>query len=141
MDEDTTHAVLIANIPKEEKSILGIMSTTQLAIVGAGVIIGAVAFFVFKFILQLFGVPTVTKLVLSFILWGIIIAPFAYDAFHQVKSDGINPVPLYPQYVQRQIDKRSSLEYGTYVNYHVNHHVLTKGKAVHINNEGTQRPE
>lgn len=132
---------MVANIPKEEKTIMGLMSTTQLMICGSGVVLGIIAFLILKTILGLFGVPTITRLVISFFTGGIIVIPFAFNAFTYVKSEGINPVPLYPRYVQRRIDKRANMEYGTYVNYHINHHIITEGKAVHINNEGTQRPE
>lgn len=132
-------AVVVANIPKEEKSVLGLATTTQLAITGVGVGVGIVAFILVKFILGLFGVSTLISLAIGFVVMGICIAPAAYLAFKNKMSDGVNPVPLYPMYVALQIQRQADLEYGTYVNYHINHPKLTES-GVHIDNEGTQPP-
>lgn len=133
-------AVVVANIPKEEKSVLGLATTKQLAITGVGVAIGIVAFILVKFILGLFGVSTLISLAIGFSVMIVCIAPAAYIAFKNVYSDGVNPVPLYPMYVKLQLDRQADLEYGTYVNYHVNHPDLNRGKAIHISNEGTEPP-
>lgn len=133
-------AVVVANIPKEEKSVLGLATTKQLAITGVGVAVGIVAFILVKFILGLFGVSTLISLTIGFVVMIVGIAPAAYIAFKNVYSDGVNPVPLYPMYVKLQLDRQADLEYGTYVNYHVNHPDLNRGKAIHISNEGTEPP-
>lgn len=130
-------AVVIANIPREEKSILGLATTKQLAITGAGVVAGIIAFILVKFILGLFGAPTILCLTVGFLAMGICIVPPTYLAFKYKYSDGVNPVPLYPMYVKLQLDRQADLEYGTYVNYHVNHPDLNRGKVIHITNEGT----
>lgn len=135
--DNNTEAEVVANIPKEEKSIMGFMTFKQLIIVSIGVGIGFIGFLLLKFILGLFGVGTVTKYAISFVIWIICILPFAWLAFQTIKSDGINPVVLYPLYVQKQIEKDWEYEHGTYIDYHVNHQNLSQGKFVHINNEGT----
>lgn len=135
--DDNTEAEVVANIPKEEKSIMGFMTPKQLMIVGIGVGIGFVAFLLIKLIFGLFHVGTVAKYVFAFLAWAACIAPFALLAFQMVKSEGINPVPLYPLYVQKKIDKDWEFEHGSYVNYHVNHRNLSQGKVAHIDNEGT----
>lgn len=134
-------AVVIANIPKEEKSVLGLATTKQLAITGVGVGVGIVAFILIKFILGLFGLPTLATLTIGFIVMAICIAPAAYIAFKNVYSDGVNPVPLYPMYVKLELQRQEYLEYGTYVNFHVNHPNVNRGKVIHISNEGTEPPE
>ena len=139
MKNQNGEAIVVANIPKNEKTVLGLMTTKQLEIVGSGVCIGFVVFLFIKKVLALFFVPLVTRLVISFAVWCAVIFPFAYNAFMMVKSDGINPVPLYPKYVQRRIKKNSKYEYGTYVNYHINHFKVEHG--IHIANETTQIPD
>ena len=139
-DLNGTEAVLVSNIPREEKTILGFMTTKQLEIVGVGVGVGFLAFIFTKFILGLIGIGTITCWLVALFIWILLVAPFAFIAFKNVKSEGVNPVVLYPYYVQRQIDKRSVDEYGTYINYHINHFDVTHGEGVFIENEGTQIP-
>lgn len=135
---DNTQASVMAYLPKEEKALFGFLTYKQAMLISLGVISGFIAFWLVKFLLGFFT-SFLDKWIYSLIVWIVVIIPFAYIALKPVRSINDNGlgVVLYPQYKQMIINYRAKDEHGTYLNYHYNHPVLSKGKSVCLSNETT----
>lgn len=136
--EDYTQASVVANLPKEEKALFGFATYTQAMIVACGIVLGFLGFLLAKFILGFFA-TFLMKWMFSFIIWILIVIPFAILAFKPVRSDndGNSSVVLYPLYKKMMIDRHVNEERGIYLNYHYNHPIINREHAVHIENETT----
>ena len=131
-------AEMVANIPSraEEKTILGFISDRQLSILSVGGGLSVSVYIGLMLILRLFGLGTITRILISLLIAAIIMTPFLYLAFKRIYSDSVNPIVLHYAYVQRQIDRQWVAECGEYINYHTNH-VVNDDPGVFISDETT----
>ncbi len=135
-DYDNTTATIMSYIPKKENALLGFMTYTQLAWVGAGIIVGIIFFLITKWLLSYF-LGWLACWIISAIIFLLAAAPFLVAGFLPIRSKGKNPVTMYHLDTLLKLLANEKYEKGMYLNYQKNHPTLRNEHAITITNEST----
>ncbi len=116
---------LIVDLSGDQKSVLGFATWKQVSISAVGLIFGALAFSLVRWLFSLMGAGLGTSVIFAGTVFAIILLPFVYVAFKPIK-DAQNNI-LYYEYKQLIIDRNfKEKEIGTYINIQPNTHVVNK---------------